>query len=323
MLITVGFIVIILVVLFYLVDPQEIWQAIQNANWRWLLAALIGLMAGILMISVRWRFLLQHRSTYRQTLMSDGMSNLTTSLSPIPAPALRVVTISRISPVTITQSTSGMVVDRLLEQIMRVICLLLALISFARLLVSPVALAGNFVFILLGLLALLWIFRRPDTVIHRLAGLGGSIPGVEQKKAHSFATKLVQGFILAGSPGRFLRAFLISLVMWMFFFFFQAAVMLSLGLELGLNEIAAIALTALAVAPPSAPAMPGVYHGILIAGLALLGILDGPTMTAYAILSHALQLVLWLPLGIWGLLRSNMRWNELLSLGGKRQLSRP
>jgi uncharacterized membrane protein YbhN (UPF0104 family) len=169
--------------------------------------------------------------------------------------------------------------------------------------------------LLLGILLLFWLLRRPDQAVAVLSGWLGRIPRVGSARAHSLVTNLVQGFILAGSPGRFLLALLLSVGMWASFFVFQALILVALGQDLDLRQITALALATLAVAPPSAPAMPGVYHGVVVASLSLLGILDAVTLTAYAILGHALQLSYWLVMGVWGITSSNLRLGELINFG--------
>jgi uncharacterized protein (TIRG00374 family) len=313
-LLTVVFIVLVFVLLFFFIDPAEIWREFQNTDWRLLAVAWVFLLAGILLISARWRYFLHYVPDYRTVLKSDGMSHATTCLSPIPSAALRVITISRLSVVTMAQASTGMIVDRLLESIMRVFCLLLAVAVYARLLVSPVALAGNLAVVVAGLLLIFWLISRPVQVERALTGWARYLPGVEVKKVQPMIARLIQGFVLAGSPARFLTALGITIVMWGCFFIFQALVLVAMNLGLDTRQVAALSLAVLAVAPPSAPAMPGIYHGVVVASLALLGILNASSLTAYAILSHALYLALWLPLGIWGFLRSDLRLRDLVRL---------
>jgi uncharacterized membrane protein YbhN (UPF0104 family) len=77
-----------------------------------------------------------------------------------------------------------------------------------------------------------------------------------------------------------------------------------------------LAAAALVVLPPSAPAMIGVYQGVLVAFLLLFRIADSSTLTAYAILVFAVQLIIWLVLEVWGLFRTHLRLRELISLSG-------
>ena len=74
-----------------------------------------------------------------------------------------------------------------------------------------------------------------------------------------------------------------------------------------------LAAAALVVLPPSAPAMIGVYQGAMVAFLLLFRIADASTLTAYAILVFAVMLIIWLILGSWGLIRSQLNLRELIS----------
>jgi glycosyltransferase 2 family protein len=305
-------ILVVLGVFFVFVDPREIVVQLVSADWRYLGGALIFLVAGYLIGAVRWRFLLENRPTYPQTLRSDSMSFLANVLLHVPSSVGRVLTITRISSVTIVQATSGMVVDRLLEQIMRVVCLVLTLVVYSRMLVSPTALAGNLFLVGLGVAFIFWVIRNPKPTIEWLGRWLGKLPRVSPKRIQTMLEDFIQGLRLVGNPARFGLVILFSVSMWGCFFVFQVLCLGALGLDLSFRQMAALALATLAVATPSAPAMPGIYHGIVIATLALLKILDGSSLAAYTILSHALQMIVWLPTGLWSFSTSDLRLSQLL-----------
>lgn len=312
-LLTILLILVIVFLLQYFIDPRQIWAEFQKTDWRGLAAAWVFLLIGVVLVTVRWLYLLHWKARFLAVFKSDGIGNATTCLSPIPSAPLRVITVSRLTEITIAQATTGMVVERMLEQLMRIVCLLLALAVYARLLVSPVALMGNLIAVVVLVVLIFWLISQPTRVEKTLVNWSLRIPGLEAGQARPAIIRTVQGFVLAGSPARFFAGFGITIVMWSCFFFFQALVLVAMNLGLEVREITAISLAVLAIAPPSAPAMPGVYHGVVVAGLSLLGILDVNTLTAYAILSHALYLLLWLPLGLWGFMRSDFRLHDLAS----------
>ncbi len=308
-------ILVILVIAIWLIDFDEVITVLRNADARLLAASFVFLLTGNLLGTVRWRYLLANQSTYQQTLKSDGISFSANYLLHIPASVMRVITLGRISDVSSAQAASSMVVDRLLEQILRITCLLLALVGFARLLISTSALIGNIVGILVGIGIVFWLIRNPETVGEYLTRWLARLPRMGQPRSQRLVTNLVKGFVLAGSPRRFGFALLLSGVVWICYFGFQALCLMALGFDLTAREIAVMSLTVLAVAPPSAPAMPGIYHGVVIAALAVLGLLDVSDLTAYAIASHILQIAAWLPVGIWGLLTTDLRLRDLAASG--------
>lgn len=58
--------------------------------------------------------------------------------------------------------------------------------------------------------------------------------------------------------------------------------------------------------------MIGVYQGVLVGFLILYRITDSTTLTAYAILVFAVQLIIWIIFGIWALFRTQLRLGDLI-----------
>jgi hypothetical protein len=82
-------------------------------------------------------------------------------------------------------------------------------------------------------------------------------------------------------------------------------------LSLSVPELLILSLTVLVVAPPTAPTMPGVYQGVVIACLAVFGITSNETNTAYAIITWVVMLLCLLGLGGWGLTRTDLKLKQL------------
>jgi hypothetical protein len=58
--------------------------------------------------------------------------------------------------------------------------------------------------------------------------------------------------------------------------------------------------------------MSGVYQGVLVGSLILFRITDSTTLPAYAILVFTVQLIIWLILGSWALLRTQLKLGNLI-----------
>ena len=59
--------------------------------------------------------------------------------------------------------------------------------------------------------------------------------------------------------------------------------------------------------------MIGVFQGVLLGFLIVFRISDSSTLTAYAILVFAVQLILWIILGSWGLISTGLNLGALIS----------
>jgi hypothetical protein len=62
------------------------------------------------------------------------------------------------------------------------------------------------------------------------------------------------------------------------------------------------------------PVLDGVYQGVLVAFLLLFRITVANTLTAYALMVFVVMLIIWLILGSWGLIRTQLNLRELVSL---------
>ena len=74
-----------------------------------------------------------------------------------------------------------------------------------------------------------------------------------------------------------------------------------------------VTLVTLFFVPPASPLMVGVFHGVLIAPLVALNLMDTEVATAYAVLLHAIEMVVLIALGAWGLSRMNISLGQVLS----------
>lgn len=109
----------------------------------------------------------------------------------------------------------------------------------------------------------------------------------------------------------FATAVIYSLGMWGFFLLFYASGFQSLGQDLGARQILSMSAVVLAILPPSAPAMIGIYQGAIVAILLPFGYFDVNIATAYALLVFGAQLMVWIILGIWGLKRTELKISNL------------
>jgi len=85
---------------------------------------------------------------------------------------------------------------------------------------------------------------------------------------------------------------------------------LALQLNLPTPQLVSMSLGALALAPPSAPTQPGVYHASVVVPLTAIGF-DNATLTAYAVILHTLQMAWMVGLGLWAVWHSGASAKEL------------
>lgn len=289
-------------IFFWFVDLDQVIALLQAAEWRLLAAAIGALIFSYVLMAIRWRYLLANRTGFFPSFHAINISNLVNSLTPIPEIAVRVLITGSGTDVSIPGATSGMLVERSLEQVMRVLAFILALLTGYVISFQTGSIIFN-VGLVLGLLVLMfWLIRNAETFVGKIQILLRRFPKLNQQQVDNALEDLVTGLRTAGGPWQLTYTWLMSFAIWGAFFIFAYLVLLGLKIHLPVEQLAAIALLTLAVAPPSAPGTPGLYQATIVGALSLVAGFNPALMTAFAIMIHILQVIPLFFLGIWGAL---------------------
>ncbi|UCF27687.1 MAG: flippase-like domain-containing protein [Chloroflexota bacterium] len=285
---------------FWLVDLNQVITLLRQADWRLLAAGIGALLVAYMLMAVRWRYLLANRTGFLPSFHAINISNLVNSLTPIPEIAVRVLITGRGADMSISGATSGMLVERSLEQVMRVLAFLLALLTGYVISFKTESMLVNAGLILVFLGLMVWLIRNAESIVGKVQVLLHRFPRLDQKQVEKALTDLVTGLRMAGGPKQLTYGWLMSFAIWGAFFAFAYLVLLGLHIYLPIEQMAAIALLTLAVAPPSAPGTPGLYQATIVGALSLVAGFNPALMTAYAIMIHVLQVIPLFFLGVWG-----------------------
>ena len=207
-----------------------------------------------------------------------------------------------------------MVVDRLLETMMR----LLAFIFLLTLLATRRADAILSILTNVGLIAisvgvLVWVSKHQETVTDHLARWLAPLPWFNEAQLRKTTGALLENLSYAGSARHLMVGLLISMVTWLFFLAFQVLTLVAIHPPAGTidHQILITALAVLILIPPSSSTMIGLYHSVVIGALVGFRLLDISTATAYAILLHLPQMVFWLLAGTWALTQTEIQFSRL------------
>jgi hypothetical protein len=175
--------------------------------------------------------------------------------------------------------------------------------------------------IVAALAVISWLLKNRKTVVTRLVSWGSRLPYLSVEQIESNLEKLMEGLDEASSRRRMTISLLISVVMWwVFFLAFHYLALSSIPIPfVSWRDTLAMALAVLVIVPPSTLPMPGVYHGMVIAVLMATRLVDSSEATAYSIVLHLPQMILWIGFGFWSLLRTDLKLDDLLH--GARQLA--
>ena len=307
---------LLIILLTYLLDLDAVLKELRSADWRMLLLSAGFLLVGYYFFGLRWRYILLNIPGMAPSFHSNNISNMITILTPIPALALRVVSIAEITPVTYGDAIPGMAVDRMSDIVMRIISLVIIIIlaTGRQLTAGTLLLTAAIISLLLSVFILL--AHNGDKVAERVSSWLSRFPRLGKERVSRALSGLARGLDHVGSTRHLIVALLISLVMWIFFLVFQMLCWEAMRLRLSFEDMLILSMAVLVVAPPSAPAMPGVYQGIVIATLSIFNLTSVETNTAYGIITWVVMLLCLLVLGGWGLMRTDL---QLKRLAGEAQ----
>jgi uncharacterized protein (TIRG00374 family) len=298
LLVVIGAIVALFV---WFVDLAAVGQVLQTAVYPLLLLASLLLILGMLFYALRWRLLLGNKPTLLQTFHASNIGHAGNIVVPARAgEAMRIVVLGRGGAVSYTEATSSFVVERLFEQLMRLLALVAAVAVGAGIELSPGSILGGVAVLVVAFAGIQWLVQRRERVLLRWPAWFAKLPRITEDGARRSLVDLLDNLTAVSEPKHLAKVMGASLLAWGCFWGFFYATLLALGDGFPASDRLAVSLGALALSPPSAPTQPGIFHASVVVPLAAVGF-DEVTLTAYAVLLHILEMVWMIGLALWGL----------------------
>ena len=313
-LISIGILLALLAVSSFFIDMKQVASVIVKANWLMIAVGVVFLLLGIALIDFRWWRLLSKVPAFRRLIHATHVSFIVPILSPIPNIPIRVITTGVGTRATIPQATTAIMVERMIAQIMRIIAFILAVLLGAQAEVNPGSLLKSFG-IAVGVMALfLLAVRYYEKIVAGTDALLRKAPFIKDDWRQKIVTMVYEALAYGGDMRQLILATGVTLVMWALFFFFHLLVIMALPLNLSLGTQLTIAMGALALTPPSAPAMLGIYHVSMLVPMLALKLAPLDALLPFSLLLWGIQAVVWMILTFWGLQALDMRFADLFRI---------
>ncbi|RMF78128.1 MAG: UPF0104 family protein [Chloroflexi bacterium] len=321
-----GGVVSILAVYFILsqIDIALFRDAMRDAHYIYVLPSVLFLLAGLVTRAIRWRVLLSDGLSFHRAFSILNVSYFVNGLLPLRAGEFaRAYLATQVEPpVPAPKSISTIIVERLLDLLAVLALLFYALISgpvpdelrTVGLIAAPVGIAG---FLLLVMLA-----NRPRFALNSLAFFTKRLPILERLPLQKLALQFFDGLAPLRRRRALTQALFWTAISWgfsvaagyilMFTFYERADWVVTASF---------IAAAAFAIAVPAVPGNLGTYELSIIVALEALGYGEpASTASAFAVLVHGINLVLYALVGLIGFLQEGVSLNQLSA--GVRQLQR-
>lgn len=280
--------------------PGEVWEALKQADGRWILPALAVMAVSVVLRAVRWQYLFHAQTRPPLGAVASAMlvGLAANNLLPFRAgEALRIVALGRRAGTSRVESLATVALERALD----VFCLLLLLLLALPWLpdvqwIGAAALAALALALLLGGAAVAFAVYG-DRPFHALERGLKRFSFVPVERIEHGAASLARGLVGLRSPGIALTALVLTTLSWVVLSVSFWLLMHSFDLDLppaaGVLVLAAVGFS---VALPAAPSAIGVFEAATVVALAAYGISASEALS-YAVMLHALNLAPYLLAG--------------------------
>jgi uncharacterized protein (TIRG00374 family) len=306
-----ALLILFLLVLASFVDWPVVLEMLSRADRRLLAAGALLLLAGYGFYAVRWRYLMKDIPGLLDVFHTSNVGNMVNTLLPLrPGDAIRILLLAKKDGPPALMVTSSIVVERWLETIMRLAALGGAFIFGAGAAVSGLTIIGSLAFLVISFLFMVWLVQQRQKALEIIPPWLGRLPRLEEEDARRWLEHLIDGLNGVSSLRRLLVALIYSVITWTLFWGFHYLSLLALGPDLPIELLLGISLGSLALVPPSATTLPGVFQVSMVAPLILMGY-DPALLTSYALVLNIISMVMVILLGVWGTFSAGLTLRQL------------
>lgn len=290
-----------LVLAFKNLDMHAMWQAISQADPKWLIVALLFVMINNLAKAARWKVLLGARGQhipFTKALVSHMAGQTLNTIFPARVGDLsRVYTVGGMAPGRV-YVLGTVVIEKIPDMLMLAAMFLVLFVLLP--LPEWVGVSGNVIILVASLcsLAVMYLVFRGDRVLRWLEHYLKWLPQRWQEDAGDHLSSAYSSLEVFRSRWQVLKLTFWTLLIWFTALAINSLVFQSLGLELPVTAaLLLLVVLQLGIVLPSAPARIGIFEYICILCLAVFGVGQAEAL-GYGILLHAL---IFLPIAVMGL----------------------
>ncbi len=302
-------------VIFWFINPRAIWTEITQANYIYLLPFLPCLLLFLIFRAFRWCLLLKHQPSLSDAFHIQNIGYMLNMLLPFRLGEVgRVLLISQNQKITVLQSGSTLVTERLFDLLFFVILFPFAIANLPNT-PSSLQLAAQIsgVIAIVGLLILI-IAANQRPLVNKIYDqtIGRFTQAPLPKK---LLNDLFDGLYALTNWRDAIRLILWSIIIWL-------PVLLSYGLLLQAVDLSippfsvalVVCCAAFGVAAPSSPGQVGVFHAaVTFALVTILGQSDTAAVS-FAFIYHTIQYLFFIIMGFIALNLKNTTWRQIIQL---------
>ncbi|MGE5601813.1 MAG: lysylphosphatidylglycerol synthase transmembrane domain-containing protein [Nitrososphaerales archaeon] len=276
------------------IDFRALLLALRDADWIYILPAIAGITAMLLIKSWRWQimFLPEHKVPFEAVLTAESAGYLASNVLPGRAgEAIRLVLLASDQPVGAARVLSTMVIERLLDTL-SLLAVLAMLLPFLTGL--PAWMMDSVKVLTIGAIAgtaiILVLSFWKERVLGWAHAVFRHVRFLDRPPVYTAIEHLIDGFAaLRGRRGPAL--ILLSFAVWAVLIVEVWGVRMAIAPEVSMTAMVfALLVTSLGMIVPSTPGYIGVFHGLVVLVLAPFGVATTTAMSL-ALVWHAVNYI--------------------------------
>jgi len=309
---SIGFVVLIIVLIVLMVDFDAMWEAVLLTDWGEYFLGVCFLLVMYSLYSLRSRFLLQQKFSYFDTMSMDVTGLMFAVLMQIPKDAFRVLAWNRTDKVDASLTASALTIGGITSWLVRMLGLIFALVLAAANSGDAERPLFTSLVTVVGLLLLLMLIAKNSARIQSPLAKGFSfLPRVTPARAEKIALNITHTLEHIASVRRFGMVLFLTILVWVFALLFYFYSFESMNMEITKSHLL-VALAVMVVAPPTSPMMIGVFNGAVIAVLGTMRLLNPDDAAVYSIALHLTQMILLVIMGTIGMRRLKLEFRVII-----------
>ena len=290
-------------------------DALLSANYGYVIPCVVFLVLGLVTRALRWQVLLQEALPLRRAFSIMNVAYLVNGVLPLRLGELvRIYLTSHVEGYQVAAMTaaSTVIVERLLDLLAIVVMVLVAL-GFAPVprelqtasLISAIAAISGFV-------VLVWMASHRSWVTRLLGVVGNVIKPLAHPRWQTWANQFLDGLLPLTSWRGFLLPVAWTGASWILSLIAGYYLMIAVfGSGDWVATALYIAAAAFAIAVPAVPGNLGTYEWSILLALQALGYSNFNQVAAFAVLVHAVNVLVHAVTGVIGMLQEGVSLNQL------------
>lgn len=310
--------VICLAAIFFFIEPAQIWAALQQANYGYLLLSALGMALFLLVRAWRWRFILENEIAYAPAFHIQNIGYLVNTYLPFRlGDVTQAVLIGSVPPVTIARGLSTVVMTRILDMMFIVLLLPFTLAQMESLPVQVQSLARLTSVLTITAVFILILAANQRPLASKIATyLFTSFRRLVKLDVAAWVRRIDDLLVGLSSLTHFKSGLILialTILTWLPILGAYHAGMLAVQLSPTWAMTGfVVCAAALSVAAPSSPGQVGVFHaGVIFALVNILGQPEGAA-ASFAFLYHGVNIVIMTIFGLIGLFATGATFRHVI-----------